>query len=265
MERYGVDNAAKLEEIKIKAKQTCIIRYGSISPMGSMKIREKMRQKVIETNLTGIPAKKAKQTNLQKYNCERASQNIIIKNKISKSNKKIAATGIPAIKRKQTCMERYGVEHVLQNPKILKKVEDTKKNKNSFMSSNLEEQAYQLLLTKFDKDNIIRQYKSLVYPFRCDFYIKSLDLYIEYQGSHYHYKEPFDKNNPKHIERLKKLIIKNNNKSSKSHKSQYEKMIKVWIIEDPLKREIAQKNNIKYIEFYNIYELEKWLSLNNYI
>ena len=53
-----------------------------------------------------------------------------------------------------------------------------------------------MLLIIFEKDDIIRQYYDKDrYPFNCDFYIKSKDLFIEYQGHPSHGYCPFNRNN----------------------------------------------------------------------
>ena len=53
------------------------------------------------------------------------------------------------------------------------------------------------LILFFDRDDIIRQYIDLQkYPFNCDFYIKSKDLFIEYQGHQTHGTKPYDELDP---------------------------------------------------------------------
>ena len=82
---------------------------------------------------------------------------------------------------------------------------ETKKKKGTLNSSNVENELYNLLLTKFPK--AIHHYESSLYPFDCDFYITELDLYIEYQGTWTHgdgkFHLPFDKNNPEHLKKSK--------------------------------------------------------------
>ena len=72
----------------------------------------------------------------------------------------------------------------MQNLNVKQKVKDSKKKNKTFGKSKSEDQIYQLLLQKFNK--VERQYKSEQYPFACDFYIPSIDLYIEYQGFYTH-------------------------------------------------------------------------------
>ena len=61
--------------------------------------------------------------------------------------------------------------------------------------SKSEDRVYDFLTSKFGKEDIERQYRSNSYPFSCDFYIKSLDLYIECNFGWTHGKHWFDSNN----------------------------------------------------------------------
>ena len=67
---------------------------------------------------------------------------------------------------------------------MLKQHKSRKLNKNSKAnSSRKENEIYNKLLLYFNKDDIIRLYEcDYRYPYECDFYIKSLDLFIEYNG-----------------------------------------------------------------------------------
>lgn len=111
-----------------------------------------------------------------------------------------------------------------------------------------EQTIYLRLLTKFQ--SIIYQYFSSSYPFNCDFYIPEIDTYIEYQGYWTHGKEPYDKNNPLHQEKVKLWESKNT--------VQYIKAIKDWTERDVLKRKTAKNNGLNWIEFFNIKEFENW-------
>lgn len=127
-------------------------------------------------------------------------------------------------------------------------------------SSSTEEQAYQLLLTKFSKEDIIRQYNDIRYSnennrcFDCDFYIKSLDLFIEFNGSHYHYKEPFNENNKEHQKRLNKLLAKDPQPGEQAYH-----MIRVWTKSDPEKRRVAKENNLNWKEFFTLKDFKEFI------
>ena len=56
-------------------------------------------------------------------------------------------------------------------------------NLNSY-NSKAEKDEYKLLLQKFNPEDIISQYYNKErYPFKCDFYIKTIDTYIEVNGN----------------------------------------------------------------------------------
>lgn len=61
---------------------------------------------------------------------------------------------------------------------------------------------YTLLCNIFNVDDIIRQYSDNRYPFCCDFYLKSLDLFIELNFHWTHGGHPFDENSQADQEKL---------------------------------------------------------------
>lgn len=119
---------------------------------------------------------------------------------------------------------------------------------NSWTASKLEKLAISLLSDKYGFDNICKEYKDKRYPYRCDFYIKSLDLFIEIQGHWGHGPHPFDKDNSEDIALLEKW--KEKTKVSKY----YEKAIIGWTIRDVEKRNIAKQNNLRYLEIFYTYK-----------
>ena len=215
MQNKGIQNKAKetikREKVVEKRKQTCLEKYGVEIPSQNEAVLQKMYK-----------------TNIEKYGNYCSCNNTEVKNKISKKVKKAYSSGIPK-----------------------KKEYETKKLNNTWNSSKPEEEAYKLLLTRFNKEDIIRQYSSPLYNYSCDFYIKSLDLYIECQFTWTHGKEPFNENNKIH----KKLVEKWNEKNTEY----YLYAIKVWTYYDPLKRKTAKENNLNWKEFFNLEELEEYL------
>ena len=129
------------------------------------------------------------------------------------------------------------------------KVIETKRKNNTFNVSEPEKKIKQLLESKFS--DIKYQYKSEKYPFMCDFYIPELDLYIEYQGHWSHNKKPF--------EGTAEDLIKVNKWKSRNTKF-YKAAINTWTIRDPLKRETAKKNNLNWLEFFNIQQFMNWFN-----
>lgn len=93
-----------------------------------------------------------------------------------------------------------------------------------------------------NKINYIKEYKCKEYPFKCDFYFPDKNLYLEIQGFWSHGGHPFDPNNEDDIEKANCW----KEKGSKLYLNNYN----VWTIRDPLKREIAKKNNLNLIEVF---------------
>lgn len=160
-------------------------------------------------------------------------------------------------KRSKTMLERYGVEHYTIAKDFLQKARNSLTKNKTWTTSKVEDQIYELLLKKFP--DTVRQYSSDEYPFNCDFYIPSMKLYIEYQGTWSHGRRAFDLNNADCIntlnkwkDRLKQLGLS----------SRYADAIKVWTVRDPLKRKTAKDNNLNWIEFFDMKEFEDWYNAN---
>lgn len=234
LEKYGVNNINLLPEIRNKIKKTNLEKYGNPNGITFSKINYELRkQRELETkrkNGTLLSERIKDPIEFEKMYGQKA------KDKIKQTR----------IKKHNTWSELYQNKEWKAKRDI--KEYNTKKKNNSFNSSRQEDQIYQLLLQKFDK--VERQYKSEKYPFLCDLYIPSIDLYIEYQGFWHHGNEPYNENNEKH----KKIIEKWKSKKS----GFYNIGIHVWTISDPLKRQIAKENDLNWIEFFNMEEFYQW-------
>lgn len=136
---------------------------------------------------------------------------------------------------------------------ILQKVNNTKRINGTFNSSSTEKASKTLLIKKFGIDNVIEQYKSDLYPFYCDFYIKNLDLYIECNYHWTHGGHIFNKDNINDIEKLNKWKQKNT--------KFYNNAIDVWTKRDQLKIKTAKDNNLNYKAFYSLDELKQYLEI----
>lgn len=161
-------------------------------------------------------------------------------------------------KAKRTMLKRYGVEFYLtsdevnsirNNKDIQDKIQRSKRANHTFNTSKPEDDCYEYLRATYGAENVVRQYKDdSRYPFNCDFYIKSLDLFIELNLFPTHYKEPFDENNPLH---KKHLIYCKTEPKNWIEKQQ----VLVWAGSDVAKRRIAKQNNLNYLTIYKIEEL----------
>ena len=197
---------------------------------------------------------------------------------LNTKRKDIDENGLDGIQRGtlhavQTVQKRYNVDcyfqteeykNYMKQPEVQKrtqqKVYNTKKKNGTFNISNPENIVYQALVYKFDFEDIIPQYKDKErYNFACDFYIKSLDLFIEINFYWTHGYEPFNYNNIEHLKLLKHWIEESNNINFKNEKKkQYKKAMYIWTIVDPKKFQIAKQNNLNYLAFYNWEQFFEW-------
>ena len=210
-------------EIYQKISQTCINKFGVDSLLKNKEVREKI-----------------KQTNIQKYGVDNPLKNKEIREKI-----------------KQTNIQKYGVDNPLKNKEICKKSQD---NRQISSKSKLENNFLNYLKLKYEPDDIITQYKSKEYPYYCDFYIKSINLYIEIQGHWTHNDHPFDINN------LNDQLIMDIWRTKSLSDKYYKNALNTWTIKDVEKRNTAIQNNLNYLEIFGKTDLNKYIDIfENYI
>lgn len=285
LKKYGVDNPRKAEVVKDKIKETTQQRYGTTSYMQSVQaknesaLREsKKRQTCLDRYGTEYYVQsadchltldkriqKANQTNLIRYGVKSALQNKSIMARKEATClerygvKNYTTTPEYKIKSKQTCLDKYGCEFSSQNVQVKLKGIETKRKHNTFNTSKFEQRFYKALLRFFDEVDVIYQYSDERYPFHCDFYIKSLDLFIELNLHWTHGNHPFDPMNKDDIEKLRDLKSKAQTKNSQF----YDQAVYVWAELDPKKQQYAKNNNLNYRMFYTESEAISWLNSEN--
>ena len=256
-------------EIYQKISQTCINKFGVDSPSKNKEVREKIKQTNIQKygvdNLfkNDIIKEKIKQTNIQKYGVDYLFKSNIIKEKIKQTNIQKYGVDNPLKNKeirekiKQTNIQKYGVDNPLKNKEIWKKSQD---NRQISSKSKLENNFLNYLKLKYESDDIITQYKSKEYPYYCDFYIKSINLYIEIQGHWTHNDHPFDINN------LNDQLIMNKWRTKSLSDKYYKNALNTWTIKDVEKRNTAIQNNLNYLEIFGKTDLNKYIDIfENYI
>ena len=222
IQKYGVLNAFMADEVKEKMKQTCLERYGVEYASQSEDFQDRVNK-----------------TNLEKYNVKRPAQSIVIMEKM-----------------KQTCLERYGVDNYRKTAECVDKINDTKRKNHTFGTSKPEKEL-EVELRKLFPDLQI-QYKSELYPFKCDFYIPSLDLYIEYNGMWTHGGCFYDENDENSRNILEMW------KQRSGHSTFYKNAIDGWTHRDILKLNTALENNLNYIAWFNEEQAYDWIERMRY-
>lgn len=225
LDKYGCHYSAT-NEYQQKRKNTCLAKYGTDSFFKTEEFKQK-----------------AKQTSLSRYGVEYASQ-------------------APEVQAKQqsTMLAKYGVDNPFKSPEImsvvdkearLTKAEQTKRTNKTFNKSRYEEYLYTELLSIFCADDVYRQYQDIRYPFRCDFYIRSVDLFIEVNLHWTHYTHPFDSNCVEDLAQLELFRMKNT--------KGYNKLIEVWSVRDFEKLNTAKNSKINYRVLYNKQDIDNLL------
>jgi hypothetical protein len=118
--------------------------------------------------------------------------------------------------------------------------------------SRQETVVYDLLCQRFGENDIICQYGQHPsdgrYPFNCDFYIVSQDLFIEMNGHYSHGNHWFDENSSADCLRRQQLLD-----SGKRHNIE---AVRTWCNIDVQKRAAARKSGIRYLVFWD----GRWVS-----
>ena len=217
-------------------KQSMLKKYGVVNPFQLESVKEKINLERYGTEMalaSDYVKEKRKETVLEKYGVDNVGKCEVIKEK-----------------RKETCLKKYGVEYTTQLQSTIDKIHESKTKHKTHTCSKEEDKVYELLKTMYN--DIRRQYKSEDYPFACDFYIADNDLYIECNFHWTHGKHSFDKNNPDDIKKL------NLWKKRSKEKDYYISAIDVWTNRDIMKREIAEKHGLNYLEFFSFSELKNY-------
>lgn len=252
--RYGDKNYNNYE----KHRKTCVKRYNNAGYTNRNKARNTMLNDIDSKGLNCYQRayKKAQETKIFKYN-----------NKNYNNRDKAENTCLIKYNNKTFLGSKKHLE-LYKDPKFVSMIQElkykTKKKNNSFHTSSPENNCYNKILTKF-ADAIHHYTADFRYPFECDIYIPSQDLFIECHFSQYHQYKPFDINNKQ--DWIKLLCLELNatriNKSCNNRKNQYEQMIYNWTDLDVRKLEAFKKNNLNYKIFYTEKEFMNWLEEYN--
>lgn len=160
-------------------------------------------------------------------------------------------------KIRATSMAKYGVDCVGKLKEVHDKADETRRRNGTWSTSKPEEKMYTFLCDVFGIDDVVRQYKESRYPFHCDFYLKSLDLFIELNATWIHGGHWFDVNNVDDIATLDFW----RQKVLDGHRF-YGVAIDVWSVRDVKKLQTALNNRLNYLVFWdnNLFDFLDWLN-----
>ena len=169
-------------------------------------------------------------------------ENFIVK-KLKKLSKKRTDEEKKEINRKIS--KTWNQKTDEEKSEIVKKCYLTKKINNTFNISLVQEIAKEELCKVFGEDNVESEYMDDRYPFSCDLYVKSLDLFIEINAFWTHSDHFFDENNFDDLRDFEDL------KERSKYDNHAKSLFDVWTRRDVIKRETAIKNNLNYLVFWN--------------
>lgn len=159
--------------------------------------------------------------------------------KLSKANK--GRPGVPCPEeRRKYLSELHSSKEYQERENAVKKANGT------FNTSNPEEQLYQMLVSLYGKEAIERQYIDDRYPFKCDFYLKEYDVFIELNAHWTHGDHPYNKD----CEADKRIAEAYFSKSQDS--KFYKVAFEVWTKNDNEKIRSAIDSGINYLVFYKL-------------
>lgn len=175
----------------------------------------------------------------------------------------IIASDDVQLKTKRTSLERYGVEFPAQTKLVQDKIYRTKKKNHTVSSSKSEIHMYDMLVFRFGRDDVEHQYKhDKRYPFMCDFYVRSLDLFIELNASWTHGGHWFGDDIDDEI-----VLDKWWSKVHENGSSYYRAAIETWTVRDVKKRKTAIENNLNYVVFWknDLSDFKSWLEADSLV
>lgn len=254
--RYGVANVMHVDEYQEKMRATMLSRYGvenyRQTAMYDERYQSTVRAKYGVDHYSKSDAFKEQvvDTCLERYGVSNYTQSFEYMERLPTIQQKSASTQL----------ERYGATHYSQSdearallPGRLMRGYETKRVNNSFATSKPEMRMFDRLCDIFGVDDIERQYRDERYPFQCDFYVKSRDLFIELNATWTHGGHWYDAENDNDVARLAEWRLKDS--------AYYDNAAMTWSVRDVEKRQTAKKNDLNYVTFWlsDLSDFDAWV------
>lgn len=273
LKRMGERNVACRQEVKDSKRQTCLARYGAKTWAESVEGRQRLHDIIVNDGKLDL----MKQTCQERYGADFWTQSDEGRNRLHElmSSDEMRAKIVEGYRREygmhymqteqgrecaggyldderrekmlQSMINKYGVPYAGLNPEFVEKAWQTKRKNGTFNTSKPEKTLYGLLCDVYGKDDVLRQYvDDERYPFHCDFYVKSKDLFIELNAHWSHGGHWFDELSSDDVALVNRWREKSEEKGSRY----YYNAIEVWTVRDLLKRQFAIENELNYVVFW---------------
>ncbi|MEE0964904.1 MAG: hypothetical protein U0L73_12005 [Ruminococcus bromii] len=202
---------------------------------------------------------KAMATNLVRYGGTNVMDDLVVRERVAHTNTVLYGGVSPFnsadVRRKGTTEKR------LELYAAIREYEQAHNVSGLVCESFGEFIAFQQLVEKFGFDDVYLQYGlnpyDARYPYNCDIYVKSLDIFIELNFYFVHGKHWFDANSAKDVDQVRKWRDTGSCKCLKA--------IEIWTHNDVEKRAVAKQSGIKYLvfwykntAFYGLGEFNTW-------
>lgn len=278
--RYGVDHPSQRSEARARqsavvrldgarrasiSRQTNLARYGveHISQLPA----NRDRQSELMTRTFTERGRKARATTLKRYGVLYAAQR-------QERRMALAAfmrtNGVEfAARSRVTSLARYGVASHAQteqrrmsqslrmlDPEHQKRITAAKHANNSFRTSAAEEALYVALVRHFGEHDVLREHVDPRYPYRCDFFIPSRDLFVELNGMWTHGGHWFDQTDLRDLQVIRNWQARNTAYCMAA--------VTEWCQRDKTKRDAAGAAELNYVTFWDSQRLsdaQLWLAM----
>lgn len=200
--KYGVEWAIQNDEIKTRARHTCIEKYGVEYNTLSTEAREKARATMLKNYGVESPAqneeikKKMQQTSIDRYGFANPMQNPEIQEKSKQAvfdkygvYNAFASKEIQQ-KIKQYYLENYGVEHPSQVPEIHEKMMRSLTDNGTGKASKPQKQLYDIVANKYPDATLNHPFG--MYSLDIFICVDGVDIDIEYDGWYWHQNKASD-------------------------------------------------------------------------
>lgn len=160
-------------------------------------------------------------------------------------------------KRNATVRAKYGALYYSQTSEYLAKSYETRKRNGTFGVSQAEINMVRRLRDIFGEDDVETQYSDdFRYPWLVDAYVKSRSMFIELNAYWTHGRHWFDVDNESDVSIVETWMGKMDDKL------QYVDAAYTWMYRDVEKREMARKNNLNYVVFWNndLKDFKEWVA-----
>lgn len=264
----GVEVPMRAPEVLARARATSMAHFGADCYVHSKLYRERLpemlakqgkrlRVKTPDPEYDGLTALgKYHLSNMRKYGVPHHSKTEEFRRNMSAYMKEHGGE----IRRQagETCLAKYGVRWYMQtdafregqsarmlDPDYQARIIAAKKANGTLNASSPERALGDFLVGLFGEDDVVSQYKDSRYPFHCDFYVRSRDLFIELNASWTHGGHWYNPDCAADVARVRKWF------RMAVEKPFYGTAVEVWCERDVAKRRTARDGGLNYLVFWD--------------